>query len=494
MSQLILSIDQGTTGTRATLYDLRGNARAQAYEEFPQIFPRPGWVEHRASDILRSVENTVTKVMAQKPKKDSVVCIGITNQRETVFAWDRQTGKALAHGIVWQCRRTADRCQEIKKKPLAEKIQKKTGLLVDAYFSASKMEWFLKNVPRIQKAREKKQLCFGTVDSFLLYHLTGGKVHATEPSNACRTMLYDIYQCRYDPGLLKAFHIPEDALPRVCPSAGTFGVTSGFPGLPDGIPITGILGDQQAALFGQGCTRQGMAKNTYGTGAFVLMNTGTKPFFSRKGLITSVAWQVSGRTYYCLEGSIFICGAVIQWLRDGLKLISHARDTETIARSVQDSHGVVIVPALVGLGAPHWDPYARGAILGITRSTTREHLVRAALESIALQVDEVITTMQEDARIRLKELRVDGGASSNNFLLQLQSNLIGRKVVRSDQESTSLGAAFMAGLGAGAYNSINEIQKFIPRGKAFYPEKQGDLRKIKMNWQKAVARAKEWAN
>lgn len=487
--KLILSLDQGTTGTKATLYALDGKPVAQSYTEFPQVFPKEGWVEHRGEDILASVQYVLRKVLQQKEKGDQVACIGITNQRETVFAWDRETGELLHNGIVWQCRRTAQRCQELKAKE--KLIQQKTGLLVDAYFSATKMEWLLKNSKKVERAQSQNRLAFGTVDTFLLFHLTGKKVHATEPSNASRTMLFNIKKGKFDPFLLNLFSIPDKALPEVLPSAGLFGYTKNFPPLPDGIPITGIAGDQQSALFGQGCLKPGSAKNTYGTGAFVLMNTGERVFFSKKGLITTIAWKINGKTTYALEGSIFICGAVIQWLRDNLGILSSAQETEEMIKKTTSSGGVIFVPALAGLGAPYWDPYARGLIIGITRATTREQIVRAAVESMALQVAEVTELMQAETGIRLRALLVDGGASSNAFLLRLQSNLLARKVIQGSQEATSLGAALLAGVGAELF-TLSEVEKKTEKRKVFHPKKDPSLLPLRALWREGVARALKW--
>ncbi|MGE5308490.1 MAG: glycerol kinase GlpK [Deltaproteobacteria bacterium] len=485
----IVAIDQGTTGSRAIAYDRRGRKAASAYQEFPQYFPRPGWVEHDPKEIWHSVNTTLQKVFRTLPK-GSVEAIGITNQRETTVIWDRASGRPVHNAIVWQCRRTAGRCEQIKAdKKGQELIRKRTGLPVDAYFSATKIEWILRNVPGAAKKAREGKLAFGTTDSWVLNRLTGGRVHATDYTNASRTMLFNIDALRWDADILTIFSIPASILPSVHPSSGTFGTTvkDGF--IPAGIPITGIAGDQQAALFGQACFEPGTMKNTYGTGAFMLMNTGSKRPYSRYGLITTLACGASGPVY-CLEGSIFIAGSAIQWLRDGLQIIGSAAESQKLARSIPDTAGVYFVPALVGLGAPYWNSACRGAIYGITRGTGRAHLVRAALEAMCYQTRDVFDAMRKDSGLSPEELRVDGGASANDFLCSFQAGILGVKVIRPRViETTSLGAAYLAGLAAGYWKSVKEIKDNWMVDRSFVPSMpKARSRALYEGWKQAVRR------
>ena len=488
----ILALDQGTTSSRAILFDQAGAIAGVAQKEFPQIFPKPGWVEHDPRDIWSTQAGVATEVVqkANLTAKD-IAAIGITNQRETTVVWDRATGQPVANAIVWQDRRTAGICDRLKAKKLDRVIRKKTGLVVDAYFSATKVQWILQHVPGARAKAKRGELAFGTVDSWLVWQLTEGARHVTDVSNASRTMLYDIRTGEWDDELLEIFGVPRSMLPEVRSSSEVYGETSLF-GAP--VPIAGIAGDQQAALFGQACTKPGMVKNTYGTGCFMLMNTGTEPIASKNNLLTTVAWKVGGRTEYALEGSIFIAGAVVQWLRDGLEMIRTAPDVEALAATVPDTGGVYVVPAFAGLGAPHWDQYARGAIVGLTRGTTKAHLARAALEGIALQVMDVLKAMEADAGIRLRELRVDGGASANDLLMQMQADLLGVPVVRPEvSETTALGAAYLAGLAVGYWKSAAEIARQWQADARFTSRmKPAARKKVAAGWEKALERAKAW--
>lgn len=490
---MILAVDQGTTGTKSVVFDAKGRMVAQAYREFPQVYPKPGWVAHDAEAIWQSVELTVRQAVSKVPGgAKKLQAIGITNQRETVVAWSRATAEPLAKAIVWQCRRTSDRCEALRRKGWAAKIRRKTGLPIDPYFSATKMAWLLENERRVEKAAAKGDLCLGTVDSFLLFRLTGREVFGTDRSNASRTMLYSLGQGDWDKDLLRLFSVPGTALPALLPSSGVVGRTKGLKFLPDGIPIAGVAGDQQAALFGQFCHRPGMAKNTYGTGAFCLMNTGAERVASRQGLVTSVAWEREGRVTYCLEGSIFICGAVIQWLRDGLGLLKAAAESERLASQVNDSMGVVFVPAFVGLGAPYWDPSARGAILGLTRGVSRAHIVRAALESMVFQVEDVLEAMRRESRLPMRVLRVDGGAAANNLLCQMQADVSRAVVERGRQESTAWGAALLAGVGVGFYRDLPALAR-AAKPTRFTPSRRSPLLNKRALWRQAVERARHWA-
>ena len=488
----VLALDQGTTSSRSILFDHGGRVLAVAQKEFAQIFPRPGWVEHDPQAIWETQLATSREVLAKaKITAADVAAIGITNHRETTVVWDRETGWPVCNAIVWQDRRTASVCDALRHKKLDRLITRKTGLIVDAYFSATKVQWILKNVKGTKQLAAKGRLAFGTIDSWLLWNLTAGQVHATDVSNASRTMLYDIRKGRWDAKLLGLFGVPASMLPEVRDSSGPFGHTTL---LGSSIPITGIAGDQQAALFGQVCVQPGMVKNTYGTGCFMLMNTGTKPIRSKNKLLTTIAWRIGGRTEYALEGSVFIAGAVVQWLRDGLGIISSSAEVEKLAASVPDTGGVYLVPAFAGLGAPHWDAYARGTLVGITRGTTRAHIARAALESIALQVADILHAMQADSGIQLKELRVDGGASLNNLLMQMQTDLLGVPVVRPKvNETTALGAACLAGLATGFWKNLAEIAKHWKADQKFTPKLKATPRKAKTKtWQRALARSKAW--
>jgi glycerol kinase len=487
----LLALDQGTTSSRSILFDPQGKVVAVAQREFTQHYPEPGWVEHDAEEIWATQWRTAQEVMkkAKLTAKD-IAAIGITNQRETTVAWDRRTGKAIARAIVWQDRRTARYCDKLKAKGEAASIGAKTGLVVDAYFSATKMHWLLQNVPEARALAKEGQLAFGTIDSWLLWRLTEGRVHATDVSNASRTMLYNIGTGKWDADLLKLFGVPVCALPEVRPSSGVLGETTLLGG---SIPIAGIAGDQQSALFGQVCTQPGMVKNTYGTGCFMLMHTGTKRIVSTHHLLTTVAWQLgSGPMEYAVEGSVFIAGAVVQWLRDGLGILKKSAEIEPLAASVPDTGGVHVVPAFAGLGAPHWDPHARGLICGMTRGTTRAHIARAALEGIAFQVADILQAMQADAGVKLRELRVDGGASSNNLLMQFQADLLGVPVVRPVvTETTALGAAYLAGLGVGLWKSPSEIASQWQAERRFKPSMTAAKRKVLMaGWARALERAR----
>ncbi|MBL9133615.1 MAG: glycerol kinase GlpK [Verrucomicrobiaceae bacterium] len=488
----ILALDQGTTSSRAILFDHDGGIVAVAQKEFRQIFPKPGWVEHDAQEIWATQAGVAAEVLQKaRARPADVAAIGITNQRETTVVWDRQTGKPVCNAIVWQDRRTASICDKLRAQKLDKLIQRKTGLVVDAYFSATKVQWMLQNVKGLKARAAKGELAFGTIDTWLLWNLTGGKVHATDVSNASRTMLYDIRKGTWDDELLKIFGVPRSMLPEVRDSSGVFGETTLLGG---SIPVAGIAGDQQAALFGQICTQPGMVKNTYGTGCFMLMNTGTKPIASKNKLLTTVAWRIGGRTEYALEGSVFIAGAAIQWLRDGLGIIRKSSEVEALAASVPDTGGVYLVPAFAGLGAPHWDAYARGTLVGMTRGTTAAHIARAALEGIALQVMDILKAMQADSGIQLKQLRVDGGASMNNLLMQMQSDLLGVPVVRPKvSETTALGAASLAGLAVGFWKNQADLARHWQIDRIFKPSMKPAARaKVTAGWERALSRAKAW--
>ncbi len=467
----ILAIDQGTTGSRAIIYDQKGRKIISAYEEFPQYFPKPGWVEHDPEEIWQSVNNSIQKVLKKIPGS-KIEAIGITNQRETTVLWDKETGKPVYNAIVWQCRRTAPRCDQLKAaKGGKEFFRKRTGLPIDAYFSATKIEWILKNAKgALQKARNGK-LLFGTTDTWVLWKLTGGEIHATDYTNASRTMLFNIEKLEWDKEIIKKFRIPERILPEVKKSSGIFGRTVKTGKLPAGIPISGIAGDQQAALFGQACFEPGTIKNTYGTGCFILLNTGRIRVVSKYGLITTLGCGAKGEPVYVLEGAIFIAGAAIHWLRDGLKLLTCGCESEKMAALVKDNGGIYFVPALVGLGAPYWDQNARGAIFGITRGTSANHIVRSALEAMCYQTKDVLDAMRKDSGLKIKALKVDGGASANNFLCQFQADILRFNVVRPKViETTSLGAAYLAGLAIGYWKNTGEIKKCWEKDNIFKPE------------------------
>lgn len=488
----ILALDQGTTSSRAIVFDRHGGIVATAQQEFRQIFPKPGWVEHDAQEIWATQSNVAAQAILKAGlTATDIATIGITNQRETTVVWDRATGQPICNAIVWQDRRTAPACDRLKDRRLAPMIRRKTGLVLDAYFSGTKLQWILNHVPGAKARARAGELAFGTIDSWLVWNLTGGQRHVTDPSNASRTMLFNIHTGDWDDELLRLFGVSRAMLPEVRSSSEVHGETTLFGGT---IPIAGIAGDQQAALFGQACTRPGMVKNTYGTGCFMLMHTGEKPVPSRNNLLTTVAWRIGDRTEYALEGSIFIAGAVVQWLRDGLKIISSSGEVESLAAQVADNGGVYLVPAFAGLGAPHWDQYARGAILGLTRGTTRAHLARAALEGIAYQVHDVLRAMESDAKIRLRELRVDGGACANNVLMQFQADVLGVPVVRPRvAETTALGAAYLAGLGVGFWKDQREIAAQWQADRQFVPAAKASVRKkLLAGWNKALHRAKRW--
>jgi len=466
----ILAIDQGTTGSRAIVYDREGKKVASAYEEFTQYFPKPGWVEHDPEEIWKSVKNTVQSVLAEVPR-GSIDAIGITNQRETTLVWDRETGEPVYNAIVWQCRRTAGRCAELKKsEDIVDFFISRTGLPIDAYFSATKVEWILDNVPSARERAKNGKLLFGTADTWVLYKLTGGAVHATDFTNASRTMLFNIERRTWDDEILGIFRIPERMLPEVKSSSSVFGKTIKMQDLESGIPISGIAGDQQAALFGQNCFEPGSTKNTYGTGCFLLLNAGLRRPFSRYGLITTLGCDECGKPVYVLEGAIFIAGAALQWLRDGLKVLPAAAESETMANSVEDTGGVFFVPSFVGLGAPYWDSDARGSIFGITRGTRAQHIVRAALEAMCYQTRDVLEAMRKDTGLEISSLKIDGGAVKNNFLCQFQSDILGIEVIRpQDIEITALGAAYLAGLAVGYWADAKEIKKCWKCDTVFTP-------------------------
>jgi glycerol kinase len=486
----ILALDQGTTSSRAILFDHAGSIVAVAQKEFPQIFPKPGWVEHDPRDIWSSQAGVAAEALTKAgAKADDVAAIGITNQRETAIVWDRATGEPIMNAIVWQDRRTAQICDRLRRQKLERVIRRKTGLVIDAYFSATKVQWMLQNVKGARAKAKAGQLAFGTVDSWLVWNLTGGKVHVTDVSNASRTMLFDIAKGDWDDELLEIFGVPRSMLPEVRSSSEVYGTTNL---LGTAVPIAGIAGDQQAALFGQACLKPGMVKNTYGTGCFMLMNTGTKRIASKHNLLTTVAWRIGDRTEYALEGSIFIAGAVVQWLRDGLEFFRSAPEIEVLAAVVEDTGGVYLVPAFAGLGAPHWDPHARGTIVGLTRGTKKAHLARAALEGIALQVMDVLKAMEGDAGIKLKELRVDGGASANDLLMQMQADLLNVPVVRPKvPETTALGAAYLAGLAVGYWKNEAEIAKQWQTDRRFKPAMKSAARsRIVEGWERALKQAR----
>jgi len=495
-SRFILAIDQGTTGSRAFIIDSTGTPLASSYEEFPQYFPRPGWVEHDPEEIWKSVVSVVHGAITKAaiPPRQ-IEAIGITNQRETVVLWDRNSGRPLARAIVWQDRRTADMCENLKKKKLESLFQKKTGLVLDPYFSGTKIHWYLKNIKGLASKAKNGEICIGTIDSWLIWKLTGGHRHVTDSTNASRTLMYNIHTREFDAELLKILGIPKGILPQVLPSAAKFGFTAGnLRILPKGIPITGVAGDQQAALFGQNCVQVGQLKNTYGTGSFVMMNTGQKAMRSKFGLLTTIACDAEGQPCYALEGAIFITGAAIQWLRDGLKIIENASETEAMAQSVPDNGGVYFVPALVGLGAPHWRSDVRGLITGVTRGTTRAHLVRAALESMAYQTRDVVVAMEKDARTKIKELDVDGGACKNDWLMQFQANILDAKIARPKiVETTVWGAAALAGIGAKLWTP-KHVQKIAQHEKEFLPNMNPKERKdLLAGWDRAISKAKTTA-
>jgi glycerol kinase len=487
----VIAIDQGTTGSTVLVLDEQLQIRGRGYKEFRQIYPQPGWVEHDPEDIWSSVMAALGQAMAGIDD-NSIAAIGITNQRETAIVWDRKTGKAVHNAIVWQDRRTADRCQELKDSGREARVRQLTGLTLDPYFSGTKVSWILRQDPAAASAARAGDLAFGTVDSYLLWRLTGGAVHATDVTNASRTLLFDIEKLAWSDELLEMIGVPRQLLPQVVASSGAIGKTKGIAGVPDGTPIAGIAGDQQSALFGQACFEPGAAKCTYGTGAFILMNTGDKPVASKSGLLTTVAWQLgSGELRYALEGAAFIAGAAVQWLRDGLGLIKSASEIEALARSVPDSGGVILVPAFAGLGAPHWRPDARAAITGITRGTTKAHLARATLEGVALQIVDILRAMERDAGRPLTMLKVDGGAAANDLLMQFQCDVLGVEIARPEiVESTALGAAFLAGLGTGVWKDQDQIRATWREQRRFKPTMSAaQVKEHLARWDVAVQKA-----
>ena len=496
MSRYVMAFDAGTTSNRCILFDEQGVVRSVAQKEFRQIFPNPGWVEHDANEIWSTQMGVAVEAMQKaNAKAEDIAAIGITNQRETTILWDRETGEPVHHAIVWQCRRTSEICDRLKEKGLTSLIREKTGLVIDAYFSATKIKWLLDHVPGAREKARRGDILFGTVETWLIWKLTRGKVHVTDYSNASRTMLFNIRTLSWDEEILSILDIPREILPTPLPSSYFFGMADeSFFGAP--IPIAGAAGDQQAALFGEACFSAGEAKNTYGTGCFLLMNTGESPVFSQNGLVTTIAWGVDDRVYYALEGSIFVAGAAVQWLRDELGLIDTAVESETVALQVDDTNGCYIVPAFTGLGAPYWDQDARGCIVGLTRGVNDKHIVRAVLESIAYQTADVLAVMQEDSGLALTALKADGGAAKNNFLMQFQADIIDVAVHRpACVETTALGAAYLAGLTIGFWDSVEELRTYWKIDRVFEPSMTEEMRREKINtWKKAVTRALDWSS
>lgn len=493
MEKYIMALDQGTTSSRAILFNKQGEIVHVSQKEFTQIFPKPGWVEHDPNEIWSSILVCIAGVLSEKDiKPEQVAGIGITNQRETTVVWDKETGKPVYNAIVWQSRQTADICDELKEKGYTDFVREKTGLEIDAYFSGTKVKWILDNVEGAREKAEQGKLLFGTIDTWLVWKLSGGKAHVTDYSNASRTMMFNIHTLEWDQELLDLLTVPKSMLPEVRPSSEIYAKTNPVHFFGQEVPIAGIAGDQQAALFGQACYSEGMAKNTYGTGCFMLMNTGEKAVASKHGLVTTIAWGIDGKVEYALEGSIFVTGSAIQWLRDGLRMIKSAPESEDYATKVDSTDGVYLVPAFVGLGAPYWDQDARGTVVGITRGTTKEHFIRATLESIAYQTKDVLTAMEADSGIKLKSLRVDGGAVKNNFLMQFQSDILNVPVERPKViETTALGAAYLAGLAVGYWNSKDEIAKQWEIDRKFEPDMDEETRnKLYEGWKKAVATAR----
>ncbi|MDR1607361.1 MAG: glycerol kinase GlpK [Deltaproteobacteria bacterium] len=494
--QYIVALDQGTTSSRAVILNKDGQIVSIAQREFPQIFPEPGWVEHDPMQIWATQSSTLTEAMAASGiASHTIAAIGVTNQRETTVIWDKETGKPVYNAIVWQCRRTAAICDALKKQPgLEDYVRQNTGLLLDPYFSGTKVKWILDNVKGVREKAEKGQLLFGTIDTWIIWNLTQGRVHVTDYTNASRTLLFNIHKLEWDDKILSALDIPKSLLPEVKPSSQVYGQANLGGKGGTRIPIAGIAGDQQAALFGQLCVNEGMAKNTYGTGCFLLMNTGSKPVLSKNGLITTLACDPKGNVSYALEGSIFVGGSAIQWLRDELKIIHDASDTEYFANKAETSNGVYVIPAFTGLGAPHWDPYARGAIVGITRGTSSRNIIRATLESIAYQTKDVLEAMQTDSGVKLQSLRVDGGACANNFLMQFQADILGVNVERpATLEVTALGAAFLAGMAVGFWDSLDDVKNRLTVDSVFIPSLDINKQISRYNgWKKAVTRALKW--
>ncbi|MER5170264.1 glycerol kinase GlpK [Thioclava sp. GXIMD2076] len=485
----VLAIDQGTTSSRAILFDKAGHIVHTTQKEFEQIFPKPGWVEHNAMEIWSSVQSVVAELLSNaEVSSDEIASIGITNQRETAVVWDKKTGRPVYNAIVWQSRQTLDVCKELKAKGLDETFRDKTGLLIDAYFSGTKVKWILDNVPGAREKADAGDLLFGTIDTWLVWKLTGGEVHVTDYTNASRTLMYNIFDLKWDEELLEHLTVPASMLPEVRPSSEVYGTThrDAFQGIQ--LPIAGMAGDQQAAQFGQLCFEKGMAKNTYGTGCFMLMTTGERPVKSENGLLTTIAWGVDGRVEYALEGSIFVAGSAIQWLRDGLRMFRNAKESEVYAGRVGDSDGVYVVPAFVGLGAPYWDSEVRGAVFGLTRGTSKEHFIRATLESLCYQTKDVLSAMEADSGIELAKLRVDGGAVANDLLLQIQSDILGKEVERPTViETTALGAAYLAGLAVGFWASKDELVEMASVDRSFEPKmEQAESDRLYAGWQKAV--------
>lgn len=489
MEKYILSLDQGTTSSRAILFNRKGEIVQIAQREFTQIFPNPGWVEHNANEIWGSILAVIASCLAEADvKPEQVAGIGITNQRETAVVWDKETGVPVYNAIVWQSRQTAEICEELKEKGYNQIFKAKTGLLIDAYFSGTKVKWILDHVEGAREKAERGELLFGTIDTWLIWKLSGGKAHVTDYSNASRTLMYNIHDLKWDEELLEILTIPASMLPEVRPSSEIYGETVDYHFFGYNVPIAGVAGDQQAALFGQACYEKGMAKNTYGTGCFMLMNTGEQAVNSEHGLLTTIAWGINGKVEYALEGSIFVAGSAIQWLRDGLRMFSNAADSEKYATSVESTEGVYVVPAFVGLGTPYWDSDVRGSVFGLTRGTTKEHFVRATLESLAYQTKDVLTSMEADSGISLKSLRVDGGAVANDFLMQFQSDVLNVPVERPEiKETTALGAAYLAGLAVGYWESQEEIATQWNMDKAFTPNMEEEKRENLYNgWKKAI--------
>ena len=494
MSKYIMALDAGTTSNRCILFNRNGEIKSVAQKEFTQYFPHSGWVEHDAQEIWLTQYSVASEALAKiGAKAEDIAAIGITNQRETTIVWDKETGEPIHHAIVWQDRRTADYCESLVEKGLAEPYRDKTGLVIDPYFSATKIRWLLQNVPGAMRKAEEGKLLFGTVETWLIWKLTGGKVHITDYSNASRTMLYNIVDLKWDEDILKELEIPVSMLPEVRPSSSVYGTTSAdlFGGE---IPIAGAAGDQQAALFGQTCFKPGQAKNTYGTGCFLLMNTGTKPVFSSQGLITTIAWGLNDKVEYALEGSVFVAGSAVQWLRDQLRFFDSAMDSEYFAKKVKDTAGCYVVPAFTGLGAPYWDPYARGAIVGLSRGVNKYHIIRATLESLAYQTYDILTAMEADAGMKLSSLNVDGGACANNLLMQMQADIIQTEVNRPTcVETTAAGAAYLAGLAVGYWKSQEDLIQNISIDKRFVPQISFEEQQKKLKrWHKAVAYTRAW--
>ena len=494
MAKYVMALDAGTTSNRCILFNEKGEMCSVAQREFTQYFPKPGWVEHDADEIWASMLGVAVEAMNMiGAEAEDIAAIGITNQRETTIVWDKETGEPIHHAIVWQCRRTSEYCDSLKEKGLTDKFREKTGLVIDAYFSGTKVKWLLDNVPGARERAEKGELLFGTVETWLIWKLTKGAVHVTDYSNASRTMLFNINTLEWDDEILAELNIPKCMLPEPKPSSCVYGEADpSYLGGP--IPIAGAAGDQQSALFGQTCFNAGEAKNTYGTGCFMLMNTGEKPIFSKNGLVTTIAWGLDGKVNYALEGSIFVAGAAIQWLRDELRIIDSAPDSEYMAKKVKDTNGCYVVPAFTGLGAPHWNTGARGMIIGITAATSKEQITRAALESMAYQTRDLLEEMERNSGIKLKELKVDGGASKNDFLMQFQADILNCRVVRpKDIETTALGACYLAGLGCGIFKSEDEIKELWEADRVFEPQMDEETREnLYAQWCKAVEKSKDW--